>query len=178
MKIFLRILAGLGIIVLAGGIVLLWGLFRASRNQPATEDVSLGVTAGNLTTCPETPNCVSTQAPASDETHYVEPISLEAIAGSTETGTGEASLGEAALRRAAEWIESQPRGDVVVREPGYLRAVFSSRIFGFKDDLELFVPEGASVLHLRSAARVGQSDMGVNRQRYQALREALTAVGP
>lgn len=175
MKIFLRLLAGLGVIVVAGGIVLLWGLFRASRNQPATEDVRLGVTAGNLTACPETPNCVSTQAPASDETHYVEPIPLEAVAGAGETGTGGAGPGEAALRRAAEWVEAQARAEIVSREPGYLRAVFSSRIFGFKDDLELFVPEDGAMLHLRSGARVGQSDMGVNRKRYQALREALTA---
>ena len=79
MKIFLRILVGLGIIVLAGGIVLLWGLFRASRNQPTTEEVALGVSDGTLTACPATPNCVSTQAPPSYEEHHVPAIDRKSV---------------------------------------------------------------------------------------------------
>mgnify|MGYP006301041899 FL=1 len=58
----------------------------------------------------------------------------------------------------------------------YLHAVFRSRVFGFRDDLELLLPPDEPVVHLRSASRVGYGDMNANRQRYQAVREAVHQV--
>jgi uncharacterized protein (DUF1499 family) len=147
-------------LTVGGGLFLTVSLFVVSRQQPGTEELDLGVEDGRLTSCPKTPNCVSTQATPTDETHYVEPIAYKGDA-------------EQLLEMLTEWIRQQPRAEIVRTEGNYLRAVFTSRVFGFHDDLEIYFPEGESVVHLRSASRVGQGDMGVNRKRYQAIRSVI-----
>lgn len=56
-----------------------------------------------------------------------------------------------------------------------IKAVFRIPVFGFKDDLQIILEPDAtgSILHLRSASRVGKSDLGVNRRRVQKI---LTSV--
>ncbi len=164
MNIVKWVLIVLGGLVVSGGLFLTVSLFVASRQQPSTEEVDLGVEDGRLSPCPETPNCVRTQADPADETHYAEPIPYE---GSTEQ----------VLERLTDWIRQQPRAEAVRTEGRYLRAVFTSRVFGFHDDLELYLPKGESVVHLRSASRVGHSDMGVNRDRYRAIRDVVRGAG-
>jgi uncharacterized protein (DUF1499 family) len=41
---------------------------------------------------------------------------------------------------------------------------------GFVDDVEFLVDDAAKVIHVRSASRLGESDMGVNRSRIEAIR--------
>ena len=80
---------------------------------------------------------------------------------------------EEAFRKIADWIAAESRAEVVERDDArYLRAEFRSRIFGFVDDFEVLLvqDEEKNILHVRSAARVGQGDMGVNRKRYETLR--------
>ncbi len=51
-------------------------------------------------------------------------------------------------------------------------AVYRIPLFGFKDDVKLLVqPDGdeRSILHLKSASRVGYSDLGVNRRRVNRI---------
>jgi uncharacterized protein (DUF1499 family) len=113
-----------------------------------------------LEPCPNSPNCVSTQAPAGDTVHYVEPI---AYAGPRE-----------ALRDyLVEWIDSQPRARVTSNSPDTITAEFRSRIFRFVDDVVIVLPVETSIMHLRSASRVGYGDIGVNRQRYERIRDAV-----
>ncbi|MGA7800135.1 MAG: DUF1499 domain-containing protein [Gammaproteobacteria bacterium] len=52
----------------------------------------------------------------------------------------------------------------------YLHATFTTRVFRFKDDLELRLDRRRSVIQVRSASRVGYSDLGVNRRRVERLR--------
>jgi uncharacterized protein (DUF1499 family) len=42
------------------------------------------------------------------------------------------------------------------------------------DDVEFYVKDG--VIQVRSASRLGKSDLGVNRQRVEAIRSALQRV--
>jgi uncharacterized protein (DUF1499 family) len=65
----------------------------------------------------------------------------------------------------------------VEEEAGYLHAVCRSRLFGWADDLELRIDTEAGVVHVRSASRVGYSDLGVNRRRVERLRAALREQG-
>lgn len=109
-----------------------------------------------LAPCPETPNCVSSLA--KDAGHRVEPLPLE---GSPEE----------ALARLREIVEAMPGATVDKVGEGRLAARFRSRIFRFVDDLEMAVDEEAGVVHVRSASRVGRSDLGVNRRRVEAIRE-------
>jgi uncharacterized protein (DUF1499 family) len=49
--------------------------------------------------------------------------------------------------------------------------VFTTRLFRFKDDVEFYIDADEGQVHFRSASRVGYSDMGANRKRYQAFKE-------
>ena len=51
----------------------------------------------------------------------------------------------------------------------YLYAEFKSRIMGFVDDVEFYFPR-ESIIHIRSASRIGYSDLGVNRKRIETIR--------
>ncbi|WP_313122980.1 DUF1499 domain-containing protein, partial [Exiguobacterium sp.] len=58
----------------------------------------------------------------------------------------------------------------IVKEEGtYIHAIFTSKVFRFKDDVEFYFDEAAQVIHFRSASRVGYSDWGVNRKRMEDI---------
>jgi uncharacterized protein (DUF1499 family) len=118
---------------------------------------------GELKPCPASPNCVSSRE--TDQAHRVDPLPLR----------GSAAEGLAAVRQV---ILAMPRSRIAAEGPGFLRAEFRSRIFGFVDDVDVVVDEPAGVIHIRSAARVGKSDMGVNRRRVGEIRDRLAALQP
>lgn len=78
--------------------------------------------------------------------------------------------GQAAMARLAALLASMPRTQVITREPGYLYAQSTTLLLRFTDDVEFALDEAASVIHLRSASRLGQKDFGANRKRMEALR--------
>jgi uncharacterized protein (DUF1499 family) len=55
-------------------------------------------------------------------------------------------------------------------ETSRIDAVFRIPVFGFKDDVEIAVEEikkSKSVLHIKSASRIGYGDLGVNSRRVK-----------
>ena len=58
-------------------------------------------------------------------------------------------------------------GNVQVESGNYLAAIFTSVIFKFVDDLEIRIDSTPEVIHIRSASRVGYSDMDVNKKRME-----------
>ena len=128
-------------------------LFSFSGKQPQ----DLGVNNGQLKACPNTPNCVSSQAPNSDQEHAIAPFSYSGSA--TD-----------AINRLKTIIEGMERSTINEVSDNYLYAEFSSKIMGFVDDVEFYAPPGESVIHTRSAARLGKSDLGVNRKRTEEIR--------
>lgn len=120
----------------------------------------LGVIEGQLAPCPDSPNCVSSFAEPGDQEHYVAPIRVSL--------PEEAPFGP--VKPLLEEIGSAEEPAI---EGNYLHAVFVSRIFRFKDDFELLYDPQAELLHLRSASRLGHSDLGVNRKRAEKLRALL-----
>ncbi len=117
----------------------------------------------DLKPCPGTPNCVSSSE--SDPSWRVDPLPLR----------GPAAAGLAAIRQV---ILAMPRSRIVFEGPGFLRAEFRSLIFRFVDDVVFVVDESAGVIHVRSASRVGHSDLGVNRRRVEEIRDRLTRRQP
>lgn len=112
-----------------------------------------------LAPCPETPNCVSSLADSEDRVHHTRPLEV----------AGERDEAMAKVKAAAA---SLPRTTLQAEEPGYLHFVSRTRLFRFRDDLEMEWAE-PGVVHVRSASRLGGGDLGVNRKRVRALREAL-----
>jgi uncharacterized protein (DUF1499 family) len=67
-------------------------------------------------------------------------------------------------------------GVIVLVENGYLAATFQSPLFRFVDDVELRLDRPSGVIHIRSASRVGRSDLGKNRERVEAIRRRFNEI--
>ena len=102
-------------------------------------------------------NAVSSQS--ASPAHRIDPIRLR----------GEPV---AAFARLLDQAAALPGVRVVERSERHLRAECESRWFRFIDDLDLVLDAPAGVAHVRSAARLGRRDFGVNRARVEALRRA------
>jgi len=74
-------------------------------------------------------------------------------------------------------VESLPRTKIIAETDDYLPAECTSAFFGFIDDLELHLRTTEKVIAVRSASRLGYSDLGVNRQRIEDLRTLLIKQG-
>jgi uncharacterized protein (DUF1499 family) len=133
-------------------------LLLALRSARATKPTNLGVVDGRLATCPNSPNCVSTQA--MDDQHRMEPIPFDG-------GRDES------LRRLKTALGAIPRLKIVTETEDYIHAEATSMVFRFVDDVEFFVDRQAKVIHFRSASRVGRSDLGMNRARMEQIRAAF-----
>lgn len=113
-----------------------------------------------LSSCPESPNCVSTQA--TNNRHKIDAFRLK----------GEFSKNWPEIQRV---VAALPRCAVVKADETYFHATFKSRAFQFVDDLELFLDPSNGIISIRSAARTGYWDFGVNRRRVEQLRQELQA---
>ncbi len=133
-------------------------LFSCAGQPPST----LGVTGSRLAPCPSSPNCVSSDATALR--HVLEPFTL-AIPPSE------------AWPIVRELVLKLPRTQVVADRPAYLHAECRSWLFGFVDDLELHLRPVEGIIAVRSASRLGYSDLGVNRRRVESLRALLIQHG-
>lgn len=121
----------------------------------------IGVTGGRLSDCPDSPNCVSSQS--SDERHAIEPLRFEGSA-------------EPALRQLIEAARGMRGARVVTVDERYVHMEFTSLILRFVDDVEFLMDEGSKAIHVRSASRIGYSDLGVNRKRVEAIRSRFDAI--
>ncbi|NJN75001.1 MAG: DUF1499 domain-containing protein [Synechococcaceae cyanobacterium RL_1_2] len=127
-----------------------------------TAPKDLGLKAGTLKPCPSTPNCVVSQG--GDGEHTIEPLTYQ----------GDREEVKAILEKV---IAVVPRTKIVQTTEDYIRAESSSKLLGFVDDLEFYLPQDAKVIQVRSAARLGESDLGVNRRRIEQIRLALQDLG-
>lgn len=126
-------------------------MFNFSGKRPT----NLGVKDGKLAACPSSPNCVNSQS--QDSKSKIAPLPLVAIAD---------------LKKV---IESMERTTIIEQTDNYLYAEFKSKLMGYVDDVEFYRDSQANVTHVRSASRLGQSDLGVNRKRIEAIRAKLPA---
>ena len=134
------------------GIMLLLGACSGQRPD------SLGVIDGKLAPCPDSPNCVSSQS--DDPDHFIEPLHYEV------------SL-ETAREKLLTVIRSMKRVTIIIDQENYLRMEYRSALFRFVDDVEFFFDSSKNVIHVRSASRIGYSDLGVNRKHVEQIRTAF-----
>ena len=115
---------------------------------------NLGVKDGKLAPCPGTPNCVSSQS--TDNQSKIDPLPPKTIA------------------EVKQVVESMEGTKIITESDNYLYAEFKSKLMGFVDDVEFYLDTNENVIQVRSASRLGKSDLGVNRQRIEAIRAKLT----
>jgi len=130
---------------------------------------SLGVSGEGLPPCPDSPNCAHT-----GDRH--PPDTLPLLLSGEALGLSPDQLADA-LEAA---VEALPRTRVMHSEATgdlYVHAESRSLFFRFVDDLEIYLADGSDELVVRSASRVGRSDMGVNGRRVEELRGILVEQG-
>jgi uncharacterized protein (DUF1499 family) len=144
-------LVGLAVVAVGAWPVLRWMVERVSP-MPA----NLGVQAdGRLAPCPSSPNCVSTFA--TEKPHTMPAIPY--------TGTA-----EEAQQRLLTLLENLPDDMTLITvRTGYIHAEFRTPGMAFIDDVEFLLDERWEGIQFRSAARLGQGDMGVNYQRLKRI---------
>lgn len=138
--------------------VLVVGLAGCAGTPP-----KLGLDDGQLKPCGTKPNCVSSQN--SDDEHSIEAIKVD--------GAGMSVVGE-----LTSLLKRLERVNIIQSNDRYVRAEFESRLFGFVDDVEFLIIEESpslTVIHVRSGSRLGYSDLGVNRERIEMIRQMLTS---
>ena len=75
--------------------------------------------------------------------------------------------------RLVELVRALPGAEIETQTSSYLYAQCSSKLLGFVDDLECLLDRKRDVIHVRSAARLGRRDFGVNAARVEKLRAQL-----
>jgi len=121
---------------------------------------NLGVRNNLLSPCPGSPNCVSSQA--ADETHRIAPLAFSGNA-------------KAAFTRLKQTLSQRSDTTVIEESPGYLRVELRTTFF--VDDGEFLLDRDRQVIHVRSASRLGYSDLGKNRSRMEEIRRAFQHKG-
>ena len=142
MKRTLRGVMGMGILSLL--------LAACAGERPA----NLGAKDGRLASCPASPNCVSSQAV--DERHRIAPL---AFSGDPD----------AAFARLKQVLIRRKDSTVIEEQTGYLRVELRTTFF--VDDSEFLLDRERQVIQVRSASRLGYSDLGKNRSRVEEIRE-------
>tara|TARA_B110000858_G_scaffold89711_1_gene103731 strand:+ start:47643 stop:48047 length:405 start_codon:yes stop_codon:yes gene_type:complete len=112
----------------------------------------IGVRDGRLTPCPESPNCVSSYE--SSEQHAIAAL-------------------DANLSQIQQILLTMDAANIVEHSNNYLYAEFTSSLMGYVDDVEFLYDAATNTSQVRSASRLGHSDMGVNRNRIEAIRAQL-----
>ncbi len=150
MKVWLYVLL-LSPLPFLGGLALLSWYSRAGSPP--------GLVENRLAPCPGPPNCVSSEA--GDEEHRIAALRFE----------GDPGPAWSRLRRVVVRMGGRIERDA----GGYLHATFRTPLLRFTDDLECRLDVTQGLIHLRSASRVGYSDLGTNRRRVEALRRQFGA---
>lgn len=109
--------------------------------------------------CPDAPKCVSSQS--TDPRHFIEPFTF------SDSPTK-------AMKRLKAALLNEKRVTIVDEQDTYLRAEVRSFIFRFVDDVEFALSPEVGLIQLRSSARIGYSDFGVNRRRIERIRQRFT----
>ena len=151
-------------------IVFIFALFLIPRillaDQSAKENQSPGLIEGKLQSCPDKPNCISTDYP-DNSSHYLPPLDFPDSAKDQIMPLAETVI----LKMGGAITKKSTKAD-----NNYLAATFTSSLFSFVDDFELRQDNTTLQLHIRSASRSGYSDFGVNKRRVIQFSEQFQII--
>jgi uncharacterized protein (DUF1499 family) len=133
----------------------LLGMLGCAGERPQ----NLGTKDGQLVACPSSPNCVSSQA--ADDGHRIAPLTFKGDP-------------DAAFARLKQVLGRRGDTTIIEEQPGYLRVEFRTVLF--VDDGEFLLDRSRSAIQVRSASRLGYSDLGKNRSRMEEIRTQFSAL--
>lgn len=133
-------------------------IFFAFQSKKRPSD--LGLVNGELRLCGDKPNCVCSLN--RDDGHKVEPIVLS---------TSESKKLWASIQQT---LGTEKNVKLVSNTEDYLHFEYTTPLMGFVDDVELHRSnEQPMVIQIRSASRVGYSDLGANKKRIEKIRRKI-----
>lgn len=119
-----------------------------------------GLVNSKLTPCAEKPNCICTEYP-DDKAHFSSAMNIPV----------------ADINTIINAIHSTG-GIVNETADNYIAATYTSKIFNYVDDFEVRIDKQKNLIHIRSASRVGHSDMGANLKRIKHFKSAVEKTLP
>jgi len=140
----------IGLIVLGVLTFIIILVMTLNLKTPST----IGVVEGKLAALPDTPNAVSSQT--NDPTKQVRPFPFKG------------DLVQTKAKILA--IVNEMNGTTVITVTNdYIHIVCVTEVMKYRDDVEFYFDLENEVVHFRSASRIGYSDKGLNKQRYELI---------
>jgi uncharacterized protein (DUF1499 family) len=112
--------------------------------------------------CPDAPKCVSSEESASQ---FIEPFTFN-------------DQPQQAMARLKAAVLNEENVTITKETATELYAEASSSLFGFVDDMKFVLVPTEGKIQVRSSARTGFSDLGVNRRRVEQIRAAFNGSAP
>ncbi len=119
--------------------------------------VAGGLSDQKLADCSSKPNCVCSDMAISDS-HYIEPLAIQSVDD---------------WKWLADNLAARGDTEIISRSENYLHLTFTTRLMRYTDDVELHFLANKNQIAVRSASRVGYSDLGANKKRVEMIREKL-----
>lgn len=116
---------------------------------------NIGIKNGKLAEMPRSPNAVSSQTNITEK--HVDPFKFNGNLQNTK-------------KIIIKIIKETSNAKIITQNQNYIHVVYTTKIMKFKDDVEFYFDNKAKLVHFRSASRVGYSDMGLNRKRYNQIK--------
>jgi uncharacterized protein (DUF1499 family) len=116
----------------------------------------LGIKDAKFALCPDTPNCISSQSKISDK--KIAPMPFHSNLKNRHD-------------EIINIVKNLPRTNLITNSTSYLHFEFTSKIMRFVDDVEFYFDESNTIIHIKSASRLGQKDFGVNKNRIKLIRK-------
>lgn len=136
--------------------ILLVGMLGSMMLQNQKPQIALGLENGKLREVPAKPNAVSTQTNQVDK--QIKPLALKETLKQSKDAIKEA-------------LKSYGGIEIIEETENYIYAIATTDKMKYRDDIEIYFDEANNVIQYRSASRVGYSDMGLNKVRYEKISE-------
>jgi uncharacterized protein (DUF1499 family) len=78
---------------------------------------------------------------------------------------------QSAMGRLRDIVGAMNGSSIIESNDSYLYAQFTTFFMRYVDDVEFMIDREKSLIHVRSASRLGRKDFGVNRERIEAIRQ-------
>lgn len=122
------------------------------------KSVARGAEEGQLAPCPSSPNCVCS---IDSDSHAIEPLAF-------------ADADQTHWQALLDALGSLPGWKRVSKDGGYAHFESRTPLMNYVDDIELLWQREQGLVQIRSASRLGHSDLGANRKRVEMLRVLAT----
>lgn len=128
----------------------------------------LGVQQGKLKGLSSTDNSVSSQADLYPDHPQRKYSSIAPLAVRVD--------GLSTIAKLKGIVEGMDGAKLITNAPNYLYAQYTTPLMKYVDDVEFWFDPNNNVIQVRSASRLGKSDLGANRKRIEVVRAALATV--